>query len=53
MTTASTLTDGLIIIGSGPSGYTTAICAARAGLAPRVIAGSVSVETRPWGKRCS
>ncbi len=41
-TPAGAKVEQLIIIGSGPAGYTAAIYAARAGLEPLVLAGSVS-----------
>lgn len=37
----------VIIIGSGPSGYSAASCAARAALRPLVFEGSVTVGEAP------
>ncbi|MFE5307354.1 thioredoxin-disulfide reductase [Isoptericola sp. NPDC056573] len=41
-TTGEATVHDIVIVGSGPAGYTAAVYAARAGLAPVVIAGSVT-----------
>ena len=41
-TAGETTIHDIVIVGSGPAGYTAAVYAARAGLAPVVVAGSVT-----------